>query len=212
MIGYVSPLETVPPKAYHLKNEAGMSKNTLQKRLDTWWGDRPNDDPWVGLCRQLLARPGQYYTLPELRDLAAILLSSSEECVLETPSQEHEPWQVMQATNSLRRYWQAQVTLCQLADQEQGLRSTRMTFSHISDEVRARCERINVVVEEHSIVFPYDIRVETQGRFTYYYLPTSHDLFEGNSEGDLRLAHKSIRRGVTQQIATMQPWVIGRHP
>ena len=68
---------------FHLVNDFGISKETIQKNFDADYGAR--DDPWSNRVRALLDKPTEMYTLDETADLIKALSSAHDDRVVMNP-------------------------------------------------------------------------------------------------------------------------------
>ncbi len=80
-------------QVYHLSSDIGLIKQSLKNRLRTRYDRDGDGDEWYERCKVLISRHGQWYTLGELDDLAALTSSAHDTCVLEHP-EDYSPVEV----------------------------------------------------------------------------------------------------------------------
>lgn len=108
---------------FHLLNDFGVHKSTVQRNLDADYGKR--DDDWSKRVRALLEKPTELYTLDEIADLIKALSSAHDDQVVGNPGD---------YTDSHGRpsieIWQSEHTLERQAALEERLKNFRARVEH----------------------------------------------------------------------------------
>ena len=108
---------------FHLVNDFGISKETIERNFDADPGERDAD--WSTRVRALLDKPTELYTLDEMADLIKAMSNAHDDRVVENP----DDFTDSQGRPSIE-IWQSGQTLERQAGLEKRLRSFRASVEN----------------------------------------------------------------------------------
>ena len=112
---------------FHLVNDFGISKETIQKNFDADYGAR--DDPWSNRVRALLDKPTEMYTLDETADLIKALSSAHDDRVVMNP----DDFTDSEGRPSIE-IWKSEKTLERKAELEERLKIYRARVANAASD------------------------------------------------------------------------------
>lgn len=113
----------MPDPKFHLVNDFGISKETIERNFDADLGERDAD--WSTRVRALLDKPTELYTLDEMADLIKAMSNAHDDRVVGNP----DDYTDSQGRPSIE-IWQSGQTLERQAGLEERLRSFRASVEN----------------------------------------------------------------------------------